>query len=131
LEARLAEPSVAREAVVAIAPEPAASATDADADAGESVAVIEHASRGDDPSRPTWPDESAEAAFLGEARERGESPAPVKVREETAEETDSKALPPLNELVDRIPAEVREVLDDLFRVKFTTVRRIPGKALKD
>jgi hypothetical protein len=32
--------------------------------------------------------------------------------------------------VKRIPPEVREVLDDLFRAKFTAVRRVPKKSLK-
>ena len=76
-----------------------------------------------------WPDESAEAAFLGEARERGETVAPKKT-EETAEETAAHAVPPLETLVERIPAEVRDVLEDLFRAKFTGVKRVPKKALK-
>ena len=77
-----------------------------------------------------WPDESAESAFLSEARDRGEPVIPAKAREEIADETDSKSLPSLDELVQRIPVEVREALDDLFRAKFTTVKRIPRKALK-
>jgi len=32
--------------------------------------------------------------------------------------------------VNRIPAETRELLDELFRVKFTTVRRVKKKDLK-
>jgi hypothetical protein len=38
---------------------------------------------------------------------------------------DGDTLPPLDELVARIPAPVREILDDLFRARFTTVRRVP------
>jgi hypothetical protein len=37
-------------------------------------------------------------------------------------------LPPLAELVDKVPADVRAILDDLFRAKFTTVRKYPGPA---
>lgn len=77
-----------------------------------------------------WPDDAAESAFLAEARERGETVAPAKAREEIAEETDAKALPPLQELVEKIPAEVRETLEELFRARFTTVKRVPKKALK-
>jgi len=76
-----------------------------------------------------WPDESAEGAFLGEARERGEPVVATAV--EAIEETDSKNLPPLDSLVKRLPAEVRETLDELFRAKFIAVRRVPRKALKD
>jgi hypothetical protein len=85
----------------------------------------------EDTGPSNWPDESSESAFLSEARARGESVAPATAREEMADETDAKALPSMEELVQRIPAEVREVLDDLFRAKFTTVRRIPRKALKE
>jgi hypothetical protein len=78
----------------------------------------------------SWPDETAETAFLAEAHDRGEIVVPAKAREEIPDETDAKELPTLDELVQRIPAEVRDVLDDLFRAKFTKVRRIPARALK-
>lgn len=84
----------------------------------------------EDPSAGNWPDDSAESAFLAEARERGEPIAPAKAKEEIAEETDSKSLPSLNSLVERIPAEVRDVLEDLFRARFVTVKRVPKRALK-
>ncbi len=78
----------------------------------------------------SWPDDSAESAFLAEARDRGEPLAPARAKEEIADETDAKALPPLSELVNRIPAEVRETLEDLFRARFVTVKRVPKRALK-
>jgi len=68
-----------------------------------------------------WPTEADEAAFRA-----GEQPAadPVAaVREE-------RALPPLDELVARVPAEVRLALDNLFRAKFTAVRRVSPQQLK-
>lgn len=79
-----------------------------------------------------WPDENAEAAFIADARQRGE---PVVAAVATVEAVDEKedakrAMPPLAELVQRLSPEVRETLDDLFRVKFTTVRRVPKKVLK-
>ncbi|MBI5767473.1 MAG: hypothetical protein HZA93_06735 [Verrucomicrobia bacterium] len=77
---------------------------------------------------PLWPDESAESAMLTELRSRGEVVAPVAA--EAVEEKEPGEMPPLNELVQRIPAEVREVLDDLFRAKFVRVTRVPKKALK-
>jgi hypothetical protein len=36
----------------------------------------------------------------------------------------------LDELVRKIPEELRETLTDLFRARFTSVRRIPAAALK-
>jgi hypothetical protein len=79
----------------------------------------------------SWPDDTAESAFLSEARERGEATVAAKPPQEATDDNDLKPLPALNDLVERIPANIRETLDDLFRVKFTTVRRIPGKALKE
>jgi hypothetical protein len=79
---------------------------------------------------PLWPDESAESAMISELRSRGESVAPPPA-DEPAEEVDARALPPLDQLVNRIPAEVRETLEDLFRAKFVRVTRVPKKALKN
>jgi hypothetical protein len=76
-----------------------------------------------------WSDEAAEIAFLSEARARGEAAVPVPP--EAAEEAGAGPLPQLEALVQRVPAEVRELLDDLFRAKFTSVRRVPRKALQD
>ncbi len=83
-----------------------------------------------EPSGASWPDDSAESSFLAEARERGEPIASAKAKDEIADETDAKSLPPLSELVNRIPAEVRETLEDLFRARFVTVKRVPKRALK-
>lgn len=104
------------------------------------LAVAVGAMPTDDDERPpsregaesgAWPDETAEAAFLTEARNRGEVLAPARAREEIAEETDARPLPALDELVQRIPSEVREALDDLFRARFVRVARVPKNALKE
>ncbi len=77
-----------------------------------------------------WPDESAEAAFWAEARERGEvRPGREESEAEPAAET-TTALPPLDGLVDRVPAEVKAALDELFRARFVRVTRVPRRALK-
>lgn len=76
-----------------------------------------------------WPTEAEEAAFLAEASERGEKVVPVS-REVEEEADDSKALPKLDELVNRIPAETRELLDELFRARFVAVRKVRKKDLK-
>ncbi len=76
-------------------------------------------------------DETAESSFLGEARDRGETVSISPVAAAAIEEsTDPKSLPPLSELVNRIAPEIRAALEDLFRAKFVTVRRVPAKALK-
>ena len=81
-----------------------------------------------------WPDEAAESAFMAEARDRGETVAPPKPTRSVDGDADdgvnAKNLPPLEELVNRLSPEVRETLDDLFRAKFTAVRRVPKTALK-
>ena len=84
---------------------------------------------GDDAPWPT--DEGGESAFLAEARARGESVVPARpTAPKDDAETETAPLPPLDDLVQRIPAEVRELLEELYRVKFTTVRRVPARALK-
>lgn len=83
-----------------------------------------------DDGAPSGFDEAAESAFLAEARARGETVAPAPKKEDAPDETESKPLPSLNELVERIPPEVRETLDDLFRARFVTVKRIPKRAFK-
>lgn len=52
-------------------------------------------------------------------------------KEEAGDDAAAGALPPLNDLVQRIPAEVREALEDLFRAKFVAVKRVPKQALKE
>ncbi len=39
-------------------------------------------------------------------------------------------LPPLDDLVNRIPAPARAALEEYFRPRFVTVKRIPQSALK-
>lgn len=80
-----------------------------------------------------WPtDEGAEASFLSDARERGETvvPAARPALQAQVEADDKSPLPPLAELVQRIPTEVRDALEELFRVKYTSVHRVPAKYLK-
>jgi hypothetical protein len=73
------------------------------------------------PEEGEWPDAADESSFLSEARFRGEAPAPVSTRSPVP--VLGENLPPLEELVSRVPAGVRGVLDELFRAKFTAVRR--------
>lgn len=99
----------------------------------EAVARVEGAvppSNSNPDETNVWPDEAAEAAFISEARGRGESPKATVTPIETEEERAPKQLPPLSELVERIPAETRELLDELFRAKFVAVRRVKKSDLK-
>lgn len=73
-----------------------------------------------------WPDAGDESAFLSEAASRGETLTPVGAG--AAAPTVGANLPPLEELVGKVPAAVRGILDDLFRVKFTGVRRFSAAA---
>jgi len=80
-----------------------------------------------------WPtDAASEGAFLAEARERGEAVVGVPVAATRAEEVEELKgpLPPLDEMIQQIPTAVREVLEELYRAKFTAVRRVPAKDLK-
>jgi hypothetical protein len=70
-----------------------------------------------------WPDEGDEAAFLSEATARGEAPPAPPTRGDAPVLGDR--LPALDELVARVPEGARDLLDELFRAKFTEVRRFP------
>lgn len=72
-----------------------------------------------------WPDETDESAFLADAAARGEAPTPVAAA--AAVPVAGEKLPSLDEVVARVPAPVRALLDDLFRAKFTMVRRYPAE----
>ena len=84
-------------------------------------------------SAPVGPSEAEEAAFLAEqaaseASFQAARAAPVTAAE--ADAADGKPLPPLDDLVARIPAPTRALFDELFRAKFITVKRVPRAALK-
>jgi hypothetical protein len=81
---------------------------------------------------PAGPSEAEEAVMLADRNTSTVSPDTVPagvglVAE--VEETPAK-LPSLDELVQRIPPDVRELMDELFRAKFVRVQRVPKKALQ-
>lgn len=114
----------------ALTASPGLAVSDAAPEAAAALTPVAASAATEEGNGATWPDESAEAAFLADSRERGEPVVVVKTADEAPEETDTKALPPLSELVERIPSEVRETLEELFRARFVNVKRIPKKALK-
>jgi hypothetical protein len=71
-------------------------------------------------SAPPLPGGADEAAFLAEAN--GEAAAVIAAPVET-EEGRTDELPPLEELAGRVPPAVRARLDELFRARFTGVKR--------
>jgi hypothetical protein len=69
-----------------------------------------------------WPSTADESAFLGQ-RETAPVGAPA------AGEPVPEKLPSLDELVRRVPPNVRELLDDMFRAQFSTVRRLAAEKI--
>lgn len=99
-----------------------------------STAVLDSGAQSFDSDAPQWPDDAAESAFLSEQKVNGDVPVP-KPSAATPGIADDQAdsvvpLPSLDSLVNRIPPEAREVLDELFRARFVSVRRVHGTALK-
>lgn len=85
-----------------------------------------------DDGAPVGPTDGEEAAFLAEQRDQGFSPPAASRAAAAAPEPDEKApLPPLDDLVQRVPAGVRQLMDELFRANFVTVKRVPKSALKN
>ena len=77
---------------------------------------------------PVGPSSEEEAAFLAEERENGY--APPAATQPVADVEKSGSLPPLEDLVKRIPMPTRDLMEELFRAKFVTVKRVPKSALK-
>ena len=79
---------------------------------------------------PAGPPSEEESAFLAQD-ETGESASRLTPQALSPEEKDLPSLPPLEDLVNRIPAPTRALMDELFRARFVTVKRVPRSALKD
>lgn len=91
-------------------------------------------SREEEEDRPDWPPPDIEAAMSAEAADRdgGDGRAPTSRRVREARETlDGPPLPALDEIIGQIPPETKEQLEELFRAKFTEVRRVPAAVFKD
>jgi hypothetical protein len=108
---------------VAVMPRAETDAAMADASAGAPF----------DEDGPVWPSDDAESAFLGGEKSEGRSaPKAVQTLRQAAEAEEAALgpLPALDALIARIPAEARDALEDLFRPKFTGVRRVSKDVLK-
>ena len=86
-----------------------------------------------DSDAPEWLDTAGEAAYLGEQAALETAPparaADAADAEDADDKTAGKELPAMDTLVARIPAESREILEDLFRARFVKVRKIPSKQI--
>jgi len=77
---------------------------------------------------PTGPSPEEEAAFLAAERANGSLPAARAFSGENAGNAGPAGeLPPLEDLVKRIPAATRELADQLFRAKYIGARSVPRK----
>ena len=65
-----------------------------------------------------------------EATERDASAPRSRARKQEVETLDGGPLPELKDMLAQIPASLQEQLDELFRAKFTSVRRVPAAVLK-
>jgi hypothetical protein len=74
------------------------------------------------------PSSEEEAAFLateGVGEAVRQEPSTSQTEDETGD------LPPMEDLITRIPGAARELMEELFRARFITVKRIPKTALKN
>jgi hypothetical protein len=100
--------------------------------ARQAQVVSDDAAAAIDDGAPVGPSEGEEASFLAEQRiASGVALPPARdAGADRGEDEPAGSLPPLEDLVSRIPAPTRALLDELFRAKFVTVKRVPKSALK-
>lgn len=82
-----------------------------------------------------WMDAEREAAMqaaieVEEAERSAKKVKPSRRQAEAAETLDGGPLPELDDMVAKIPADLQEKMDDLFRAKFQSVKRVPAAVLK-
>jgi hypothetical protein len=81
-------------------------------------------------SIPVGPSAEEEAAMLAVDRTTEEFYGAPPKAENIEPEPGGAPLPPMEDLVKRIPAPARELMEELFRARFVTVKRMPKAALK-
>jgi len=84
-----------------------------------------------DHSIPVGPTPEEEAAMLTPDRTSEQFYGQPPLMEQGDAEPATAPLPPMEDLVQRIPVPARELLEELFRARFVTVKRVPKAALKD
>lgn len=83
-----------------------------------------------DEAAPIGPSAEEEAALLSADRTSEAFYGQAPKAENLEPETEATPLPPMDDLVQRIPLPARELMEELFRARFVTVRRVPKSALK-
>ena len=79
---------------------------------------------------PTGPTSEEEAAFHPADGSSGEAYSLQPKAYSAEPETGDASLPPMEDLVMRIPAPTRALMEELFRARFVTVKRVPASDLK-
>lgn len=91
------------------------------------------AERSEDDAEQPWMDEEREAAMKAamevENAQREAHAAPNRRQAEREDTLDGGPLPALEDMIAQIPAELQEAMDDLFRAKFQSVKRVPQAVL--
>ncbi len=83
-----------------------------------------------DEAMPSGPSPEEEATLLMAQRGSEEFYGQAPLAENLAPVAAEESLPPLEDLVKRIPLATRDLLEELFRARFVTVKRVPKSALK-
>jgi hypothetical protein len=86
--------------------------------------------QGDD-SIPAGPTPEEEAALLTTDRSSEQFYGLLPQIEQGDAEPVAASLPPMEDLVKRIPVPTRALIEELFRARFITVKRVPTSALKN
>ena len=84
-----------------------------------------------DESASVGPSTEEEAAFLAVDVDCGPADIPLPKANRVESDSIEEPLPPMEDLVNRIPAPARELIENLFRARFLTVKRVPKAALKN
>lgn len=84
----------------------------------------------DENESPEWPDAAVEEAMRAELASREESLPKARSRANQDDTLEGGPLPKLDDMIAQIPNRVIDTLDELFRAKFESVRRVPAAVLK-
>lgn len=85
---------------------------------------------GDDDAVPEWPNAAVEDAMRTEMAQRESSSPQPRSRAGKDNTLQGGPLPKLDDIVAGIPKKVKDTLDELFRARFESVRRVPAAVLK-
>jgi hypothetical protein len=84
----------------------------------------------DENESPEWPNAAVEDAMRAELAGRDVAQPKPKSRASKDDTLEGGPLPNLDDIIARIPDGVKATLDELYRAKFESVRRVPAAVLK-